>query len=57
MNVVVSMMAPEGRKVYHRPDCMYVKRMKPRNRMTLPGSRRWNTDVAAADTAAACRER
>ena len=36
MNVVVSMMAPEGRKVYHRPDCMYVKRMKPRNRMNLP---------------------
>lgn len=36
MNVVVSMMAPEGRKVYHRSDCMYVKRMKPRNRMNLP---------------------
>ena len=36
MNVVVSMMAPEGKKVYHRQDCMYVKRMKPQNRMILP---------------------
>lgn len=35
MNVIVSMISVEGKKVYHRPDCVYVKRMKPQNRMSL----------------------
>ena len=57
MNVIVSMISVEGKKVYHRPDCVYVKRMKPQNRMSLLESRRWNRDAAAAAAAAACGER
>lgn len=40
MNVIVSMISVEGKKVYHRPDCVYVKRMKPQNRMSFGRLRR-----------------
>ena len=36
MDVIVSMKETGGRKVYHRPGCIYVKRIKPQNRKSLP---------------------
>ena len=33
MDVIVSMKETGGRKVYHRPGCIYVKRIKPQNRI------------------------
>lgn len=35
MDVIVSMMSSKHRKIYHRPNCIYVKKMKPQNRMIL----------------------
>ena len=35
MDVVVSMMPSKRRKVYHRPNCVYVEKMKPGNRMMI----------------------
>ncbi len=35
MDVVVSMMPSKRRKVYHRPNCIYVEKMKPGNRMMI----------------------
>lgn len=38
MEVIVSMISSNRKKVYHKPDCIYVKKMKPRNRMVLTES-------------------
>lgn len=35
MDVIVSMAITNGRMLYHKPGCMYVKKMKKQNRMSL----------------------
>ena len=54
MDVVVSMMPSKRRKVYHRPNCVYVEKMKPGNRMMISENWQLASGFAAVSIVVVC---